>query len=175
MDAKENDDPWYWFYKFRTACGNKDRLGLNFLLYWQNLWLALYFKGVALKLTSNIPESADTPEMLRWYGEPLRTIVVDTKLFSSTAKTGSPVLDGVYETMIKNFFLLNVQILITGEQLHEKASTNEKFKPISPSHCAYFTYCNYLYRVRLKSEVGRKSVVPSWCLSAIYLRKTQLS
>ena len=62
--------------------------------------------GVALELGPSLPSEA---EMRRWYGEPVRAIVVPVSVFQ-TNKRGFPALSKAHQAVLVSFFQLNVQV-----------------------------------------------------------------
>lgn len=62
--------------------------------------------GVALELGSSVPPLS---EVQRWYGEPVRAIVVPVSVFQ-TNKRGFPALSKAQQAVLVSFFQLNVQV-----------------------------------------------------------------
>ena len=62
--------------------------------------------GVALELGPSLPSEA---EVRRWYGEPVRAIVVPVSVFQ-TNKRGFPALSKAHQAVLVTFFQLNVQV-----------------------------------------------------------------
>ncbi len=62
--------------------------------------------GVALELGPSLPSEA---EVRRWYGEPVRAIVVPVSVFQ-TNKRGFPALSKAHQAVLVSFFQLNVQV-----------------------------------------------------------------
>ena len=62
--------------------------------------------GVALTLGPSAPSQS---AIKRWYGEPVRAIVVPASTFQ-TNKRGFPALSKAHQTVLVSFFQLNVQV-----------------------------------------------------------------
>lgn len=62
--------------------------------------------GVALTLGPSAPSQS---AIQRWYGEPVRAIVVPTSIFQ-TNKRGFPALSKAHQAVLVSFFQLNVQV-----------------------------------------------------------------
>ncbi|BFZ13310.1 hypothetical protein BsWGS_16351 [Bradybaena similaris] len=96
MEDDTVEDTWMWWNKFRSLCDYNKRL------------------GVVLELTANLPP----PQVIdRWLGEPVRALVVSTSLFL-TNKKGYPVLAKMHQNIIRKFFRLEAQVIITGQDRH---------------------------------------------------------
>uniref|UniRef100_G3MLH5 Protein arginine N-methyltransferase n=2 Tax=Amblyomma TaxID=6942 RepID=G3MLH5_AMBMU len=96
-DLSRDEDPWEWWNVFRNLAGPEKRLGL------------------ALRLTADIP---DESTVRRWLGEPVRCIVLSTSVFV-TNKKGFPVLSKAHQSVLHQFFKLNVQLLLDGSCHHQ--------------------------------------------------------
>lgn len=68
-----------------------------------------------LELTSDLPSDE---EILRWLGEPVRSLVISTSIFI-TNKKGFPVLSRPHQVVLKAFAGINVQVIIRGTLRHE--------------------------------------------------------
>lgn len=70
--------------------------------------------GVALTLGAAVPSHS---ALQRWFGEPVRAIVVPTSVFQ-TNKRGFPALPKAHQAVLVSFFQLNVQVNSAAMQLH---------------------------------------------------------
>uniref|UniRef100_V5H6U8 Protein kinase inhibitor n=1 Tax=Ixodes ricinus TaxID=34613 RepID=V5H6U8_IXORI len=114
MAADATDqDPWEWWNRFRSICATDKRL------------------GVALRLTANLPSEE---HLLRWFGEPVRCLLVPTTLFL-TNKKGYPVLSKSHQAVMRQFFKLNCQVLVEGSCHHEHIRH-------------YYQYIDHLYNTQ---------------------------
>ncbi|KAL8574524.1 hypothetical protein ACOMHN_005901 [Nucella lapillus] len=96
MEGTMIEDTWKWWNKFRTLCDLTKRIDL------------------VLEVTADIP-SEEIIE--RWLAEPLKAIVVSTKLFL-TNKKGYPVLSKPHQTLMRRLFRLDVQVILSGADRH---------------------------------------------------------
>ena len=62
--------------------------------------------GVALTLGAAVPSHS---AIQRWFGEPVRAIVVPTTTFQNN-KRGFPALPKAHQAVLLSFFQLNVQV-----------------------------------------------------------------
>ena len=62
--------------------------------------------GVALTLGAAVPPHS---AVQRWFGEPVRAIVVPTSIFQNN-KRGFPALSKAHQAVLLSFFPLNVQV-----------------------------------------------------------------
>lgn len=111
----KHEDTWMWWHKFRTLCNSNKRL------------------GVVLELSSDLPSK----EVIdRWSGEPVKALVLSTRIFL-TNKTGYPVLSRAHQLFVKQFFKLDVQLVLTGMSRHPDKGLQ-----------TYHTYLDHLYQTR---------------------------
>ncbi|KAK7114500.1 protein arginine N-methyltransferase 5-like [Littorina saxatilis] len=96
MEGETFEDTWQWWNIFRTLCDSTRKLDL------------------VLELTADIPAEA---MIERWLSEPLKAILVSTKLFL-TNKKGYPVLSKPHQNLIRKLFKLDVQVILTGVDRH---------------------------------------------------------
>uniref|UniRef100_T1JI27 Protein arginine N-methyltransferase n=1 Tax=Strigamia maritima TaxID=126957 RepID=T1JI27_STRMM len=89
-------DPWHWWNTFRSVCNFEKKVGL------------------ALEITTDLP---DDSAVTRWKGEPVHCIIIPTNIFL-TNKKGYPVLSRAHQNILRHFFTMNVQMLITGINHH---------------------------------------------------------
>lgn len=109
------DNPWEWWNAFRTLCHNTRKVGL------------------ALEVSKELPKPV---EMKRWLGEPVRTMILPTKIFLINKK-GYPVLPRPHQQFIRQLFKFNVQFVISGSN-----------KMLDKSMAAYYQYLDHLYMTR---------------------------
>ncbi|KAL3148615.1 Protein arginine N-methyltransferase 5 [Trebouxia sp. C0009 RCD-2024] len=84
-------DSWAWWNQVRCMCAHQGQL------------------GVALTLGAAVPSHS---ALQRWFGEPVRAIVVPTSIFQ-TNKRGFPALPKAHQAVLVSFFQLNVQVLLS--------------------------------------------------------------
>ncbi|KAA3680625.1 type II protein arginine methyltransferase [Paragonimus westermani] len=97
-DSNRAMDPWYWWTQlFMLASDISDSLGL------------------VLDLPDNLP---DEYVISRWLSEPVVCLLLRTDLFLTNSK-GYPVLSKSHQAVIRRFFKLNVQVMITGSCRHD--------------------------------------------------------
>ncbi|XP_005101573.1 protein arginine N-methyltransferase 5 [Aplysia californica] len=96
MGEDKSEDTWSWWNTLRSLCDHNKRL------------------CVALELTADLP---DREVVERWMSEPVKAILVSTSLFL-TNKKGYPVLSKLHQSVIKDLFKLEVQVIITGQDRH---------------------------------------------------------
>ena len=80
--------PWQWWNRVRCLCSHSSKLGL------------------ILEIPSSMP-SQDCLD--RWVGEPVRAVMLSTKVFQSN-KRGYPALPRGHQAALAMFFKLNVQV-----------------------------------------------------------------
>lgn len=95
-DDDDSEDTWHWWNTFRCLCDSTRKLDL------------------LLEVTADIPSEE---AVQRWLAEPVKAIAVSTKLFL-TNKKGYPVLSKPHQTLIRNFYKLDVQVVLTGVERH---------------------------------------------------------
>ena len=81
-------DSWEWWNRARCMCGHNGQL------------------GVALELGPAVPPPS---ELQRWFGEPVRAIIVPTSTFQPN-KRGFPALSKAHQAVLVSFFQLGVQV-----------------------------------------------------------------
>lgn len=90
------EDTWQWWNTFRSLCDWSKKL------------------DVLLEVTADLPED----EMIqRWLAEPVKAVLVSTSLFL-TNKKGYPVLSKAHQAVLRSFFKLDVQVVLTGVDRH---------------------------------------------------------
>ncbi|KAG5045255.1 hypothetical protein JHK86_014661 [Glycine max] len=130
MDAKSVAlvDYWETWNSFRLLCEHHSQL------------------SVALDILSTLP----SPNSLgRWFGEPLRAAILHTDCFLTNSH-GSPCLSKRHQSLITGVFNHSIQIIISGNSVHTKASmdandnsgTDSQRHPLRP----YLDYVGYLYQ-----------------------------
>jgi len=92
----EQDSPWHWWNRFRLMGNMTSKLSL------------------CLEIGETSPGEQ---EILRWMGEPIKTILLHTSTFL-TNKKGYPVLCRTHQMLVKRFFKLDLQIIIKGPTRH---------------------------------------------------------
>ncbi|ESN96246.1 hypothetical protein HELRODRAFT_68344 [Helobdella robusta] len=110
-----NNDSWKWWNQLRILCNYNKKLIL------------------VLEITADLPSDA---EITRWLGEPVKAIILSTKLFLTNRK-GYPVLPRSHQLLLKKFFKLDVQLVLTGKNRH-------KSKGLS----CYKLYLDHLFQQR---------------------------
>lgn len=96
VSAENASKSWERWNRFRLQCQHHHKLGL------------------VLELTEHMPS---TQEMDRWFGEPLKAIILPTRLFITNSK-GAPVLSAAHVAFLHKAFYHNVQIVISGSPVH---------------------------------------------------------
>ena len=91
-DPEGRSDTWDWWHDFRANANYEKRLGL------------------ALELDENPP---DETRLQRWLGEPVKAIVVNTRLYL-TNKKGYPVLPRSVQQTVRRFIPMNIQVIVEG-------------------------------------------------------------
>jgi len=86
------EDTWDWWNRFRLMANSSSKI---------NLCL-------------QVPEEEPTDrQILRWLGEPIKTVSVPTSMFL-TNKKGYPVLSRQHQALIRRFVHLDIQIIVRG-------------------------------------------------------------
>ncbi|DBA92605.1 TPA: hypothetical protein ACH3X1_002824 [Trebouxia sp. C0004] len=108
--SASSSDSWEWWNRVRCMCGHNGQL------------------GVALELGPCLPSEA---EVQRWYGEPVRAIVVPVSVFQ-TNKRGFPALSKAHQAVLLSFFQLNVQVLLSDtDHIMSPALSSSAFPSLS--------------------------------------------
>ncbi|KAL0038065.1 hypothetical protein WJX79_000828 [Trebouxia sp. C0005] len=108
--AASSSDSWEWWNRVCCMCGYNGQL------------------GVALELGPSLPSEA---EVRRWYGEPVRAIVVPVSVFQ-TNKRGFPALSKGHQAVLVSFFQLNVQVLLSDtDHIMSPALSSSAFPSLS--------------------------------------------
>lgn len=76
--------------------------------------------GIALEFTTDIP---DPSELCKWIAEPLRAVFIHTSIFQTNAK-GAPVLPQPHLDFLKKLIEHDIQVIITGPNLHYSSHGN---------------------------------------------------
>ncbi|CAF4818056.1 unnamed protein product, partial [Rotaria sp. Silwood2] len=106
----------YWFVFPTCAPGNFDddnEAELQPWLWWNKIYKLLDYHG---KVYPVLELSADIPSeqvQKRWLGEPVRAVILPTKIFTTNAK-GFPVLSPAHQLFIIKLIKLKVQFIIKG-------------------------------------------------------------
>jgi protein arginine N-methyltransferase 5 len=90
-------DPWEWWNTVRFATNHSSKL------------------GVALEIGAELPE--DDGSLARWWGEPLKAIILKTDAFL-TNRRGYPTLSKRHQEFLVNAFQRNIQVVLAGEVKH---------------------------------------------------------
>jgi protein arginine N-methyltransferase 5 len=85
-------DTWHWWNTLRTLCDSNKKIGL------------------VLELSADLPPAEVVD---RWCGEPVKALVLPTNIFVSNKK-GFPVLSRAHQIVVKKFFKLSVQLILSG-------------------------------------------------------------
>lgn len=96
VSAEDAVKSWERWNRFRMQCQHHHKL------------------GVALELTEHMPSEQ---EMDRWFSEPLKAILIPTRVFITNSK-GAPVLSPAHVALLHKAFFHNVQVVITGSPVH---------------------------------------------------------
>ncbi|BBN09504.1 type II protein arginine methyltransferase [Marchantia polymorpha subsp. ruderalis] len=135
ITGRFKNDTWEWWNMFRTLCEHHSQL------------------SVALDITAELP----APNAIkRWIGEPLRAAILHTSAFL-TNKRGYPCLSKQHQNLITTLFTHNVQIVISGDCLHQvdeppppstDANSNGAEDVYHAKHPlkSYLEYVSHLYR-----------------------------
>lgn len=96
-DADKDDSAWERWNSFRTLTDFHNLL------------------GCALEMGRQLP-----PRKLieRWSGEPVKAVLLATHVFGSN-KRGYPILTKNHQEAVQTFFRMGVQIVVTGDRVHE--------------------------------------------------------
>ncbi|CAF3132896.1 unnamed protein product [Rotaria socialis] len=127
----------YWFVFPTCASGNFDddsEAELQPWLWWNKIYKLLDYHG---KVYPVLELSADVPSeqaQKRWLGEPVRAVILPTKIFTTNAK-GFPVLSPAHQLFIIKLIKLKVQFIIKGINPNDSAL----FEP-------YLQYLKYITR-----------------------------
>ncbi|XP_057434586.1 protein arginine N-methyltransferase 1.5 [Lotus japonicus] len=124
-------DSWETWNSFRILCEHHPQL------------------SVALDILSTLPS---TISLGRWFGESVRTAIVNTDSFLTNAR-GYPCLSKRHQSLITGFFNHSIQIVISGNSIHPKASADandfhNRSVEGSQRHSLrpYLDYVAYLYQ-----------------------------
>lgn len=128
-------DPWEWWQQLRTLCEFQPKL------------------GVVLEVPASLP--SDT-EIERWYGEPVRALLLPTSLFITNRK-GYPTLSKRHQHVVTAFMRMTVQVVLSGNphstppaDVSEAAKTlviSPDGEPVSTHPLRpYWEYLSYLFR-----------------------------
>jgi len=85
-------DSWDWWNRFRLMANSSNKINL------------------CLAVSEEVPTDA---QILRWVGEPIKTVSVPTSIFL-TNKKGYPVLARHHQALIRRFVHLDIQIIVRG-------------------------------------------------------------
>lgn len=88
---------WEWWNRFRLMTNSSNKVNL------------------CLELTETLPSEA---EVLRWLGEPVKTVLINTSIFL-TNKKGYPVMSRQVQTLLRRFIPLDIQMIVKGPCKHE--------------------------------------------------------
>ena len=89
-DAEEDTtDTWDWWNRFRLVANSNSKINL------------------CLSIVENIPTEN---QVLRWVGEPMKTVSIPTSMFL-TNKKGYPVLGRQHQALIRRFIHLDIQVM----------------------------------------------------------------
>ncbi|CAL8109160.1 unnamed protein product [Calicophoron daubneyi] len=93
--------------------------------------------GLLLELPVDLPDEAVTA---RWLSEPVVCLLLRTDLFLTNSK-GYPVLPKSHQLVIRRFFKLNVQVLITGACHHDRG------------YITYQQYITWMWKNQAKPDI----------------------
>jgi len=105
LDNESHDTSWHWWNKFRLLANQTPRI------------------SVCLEIGDKIP---DEMEILRWLGEPIKTLLFHTSVFL-TNKKGYPVLSKAHQSLLKRFIKLDLQIIVKGPARHGDISFYQQY------------------------------------------------
>lgn len=88
---------WEWWNRFRLMTNSSNKVNL------------------CLELNETLPSEA---EVLRWLGEPVKTVLINTSIFL-TNKKGYPVMSRQVQTLLRRFIPLDIQMIVKGPCKHE--------------------------------------------------------
>jgi len=114
LEDKKTTDPWEWWNCIRNLCNSHKKL------------------SPVLEISSK--ELPEEDVLLRWLGEPLKAVSIPTHIFL-TNKKGFPVLSKDVQALVRRFFKLNVQFIISGGVIHKNIMY-------------YYQYLDHLYNTR---------------------------
>jgi len=104
-DNESHYTSWHWWNKFRLLANQTPRI------------------SVCLEIGDKIP---DEMEILRWLGEPIKTLLFHTSVFL-TNKKGYPVLSKAHQSLLKRFIKLDLQIIVKGPARHGDISFYQQY------------------------------------------------
>ena len=87
QESKQNS--WDWWNKFRLIANSNSKINL------------------CLRIGEDLPSET---EILRWIGEPMKTVSIATSMFL-TNKKGYPVLSRQHQALIRRFIHLDIQVV----------------------------------------------------------------
>ncbi|KAG9450145.1 hypothetical protein H6P81_010110 [Aristolochia fimbriata] len=125
-------DTWEWWNSFRLLCEHPSQL------------------AVALDVLRSSPS---VTSLGRWFGEPVRAAIIQTDSFLTNAK-GYPCLSKRHQKLITGFFNHSVQIVISGQLMHNVSLETQVMKhddnstEVMPKHSlrCYLDYVAFLYQ-----------------------------
>ncbi|EME29144.1 protein arginine N-methyltransferase 5 isoform 1 [Galdieria sulphuraria] len=135
LSHSENDkqkdymDSWNIWNLYRQCCH-----------YHSNLSVALECKDI-------VHPSLSSSFFQRWLSEPVRYVILDTKVFLKN-RQGYPVLSKAFQEWLQKFFPYSVDILIRGEALHPNG------------YSSYLQYLGYLYTKQPTVEESYRLEMP---------------
>jgi protein arginine N-methyltransferase 5 len=86
---EDTTDTWDWWNRFRLVANSNSKINL------------------CLSIVENIPTEN---QVLRWVGEPMKTVSIPTSMFL-TNKKGYPVLGRQHQALIRRFIHLDIQVM----------------------------------------------------------------
>jgi len=104
-EVGEPEDTWQWWNRFRMLSNSSSKVSLS------------------LTLTEEVPPESC---LLRWAGEPIKTLRIPANLFL-TNKKGYPVLSRTHQAVVKRFHHLDIQIIVTGLGLGDRLSCYQQY------------------------------------------------
>jgi len=113
----DEGSPWDWWNRFRLLGNTSSKMSL------------------CLEIGETVPSES---ELLRWLGEPIKTVLLHTSSFL-TNKKGYPVLSKSQQNLMKRFIRLDLQIIIKGPTRHIEISF-------------YNQYLTHLYQQQQKDD-----------------------
>jgi len=96
-EMKAEGSTWEWWNRFRLMTNSSNKVNL------------------CLELNDNLPSE---DEVLRWLGEPVKTLLINTSLFL-TNKKGYPVMSRHVQQLLRRFIPLDIQMIVKGPCKHE--------------------------------------------------------
>jgi len=124
-----DDDPWSHWNRLRALCDGHPSL------------------GVSLELTADLPPRT---AMDRWFGEPVKAVVLPTSIFLTNAK-GYPTLSTRHQQLVIRFLSHGVQFIIKG-----RGRKGEGHSGLLP----YLQYVTHLATRRAPLSDGERFVAP---------------